>query len=228
MKRKAAQKRAKKRRSAPVQGIPIEGGENQKTFFPSMFRPASEVRRDHERVVLAGNIPPDILAKLRTQAGEILAEFQRWKMNHSTKPHRYSWGRGVKNFYTVEESILHDLVEQIGTVAFRIAASRYQPEIAALVARLEKKIRLLEQRRENGQILAEEGRAALRAEADRRAEKVCRIYRRIRERHPPGRLGNGAALAEVSRQIGPLHDRNKPLTVQAIRNILKRRGVPCR
>ena len=45
---------------------------------------------------------------------------------------------------------------------------------------------------------------------------------------PPGKRHNGAALKEVSRQFGPLRDRREPITVQAIRQILKRCGIPCR
>jgi len=124
--------------------------------------------------------------------------------------------------------MLRDLVEQIAVAAFKVAADRYRPEIAALVARLERQAEVLEQRRENGELVAEEGRAALKEENDARADRVCKLYRRIRPMHPSGKRGNGAAVAAVAREIGPLFGREKPITVQAVRKILKRRGVPCR
>lgn len=207
---------------------------------PTLFKPSSEMRkhrRDVESLVLGSDIPPDVAAKLRDRArdkaGDILAEFLRSKLDLFTELHRYRPSPEVRPFYVEESllyegSLLHDLVEQAAAVGFRLGVERYRTEIAALVARLEKRIGLDEQRRENGKILAEEGRAALQAEADHRADKVCQIYTRIRERHPPGRLGNGAALAEVSRRLGRLPNRDKPITVQAIRKILKRRGISCR
>ena len=207
---------------------------------PSLFKPRNEVRKDRrnaESIVLGGDIPPDVAAKLRDRAcdkaGEILAEFLRSKQDLFTELHRYRPSPEVRTFNVTESllyegSLLHDLVEQTAAVGFRLGVERYRTEIAALVARLEKQIRLVEQRRENGEFLAEEGRAALQAEADHRADEVCQIYTRIREQHPPGRLGNGAALAEVSRRFGRLPNRDKPITVQAIRKILKRRGISCR
>lgn len=93
---------------------------------------------------------------------------------------------------------------------------------------LEKRIRLLEQRRENGQILAEEGREARRQKAEARAAKICRLYKTVRKSYADGRAGNGKTLAEVARQFGSPSDRERPITVQAIRKILKRCGVPCR
>jgi hypothetical protein len=94
---------------------------------------------------------------------------------------------------------------------------------------LNERIRLLEQQRENCQILAEEGRAARKPITDRRAAEICRIYKRVRRSHAPGRTGNGETLAEVARQFGPAApDRESDITTAAIRKILKRCGVPCR
>jgi hypothetical protein len=100
--------------------------------------------------------------------------------------------------------------------------------VADLVARLERQNRILEERRDNGQSLAEEGRAARKSQTDRHAEKVCRIYKRIRPSFPPGRAGNGAALAEVSRRASSSPGYEKPMTKQGIRKLLRRCGVPCR
>lgn len=228
MKRKPARKPAKKRRAAEVRGVLLSGGQIQGTLFPVVLRPDAEVRAEQDGEVLTGGIPAVVLERLEMQARAILEDVQRWKMDHSTKPHRYSWGPGKKHHYTAEESVLRDLVETIAAAAFKVAADRYRPEIAALVARLERQTRLLEQRRENGRILGPEGRAAKKPNDDARADRVCKLYRKIRDRHPPGRRGNGAAVAEVARQIGPLFDRDKPITTTAVRKILKRRGVPCR
>lgn len=231
MKRKPARKPAKKRRAGEVDGVPLPGGGIQRTLFPDfpvVLRPDAEVRAEEDGEVLAGKIPAVVLERLEAQASAILEHVQRWKMDHSTKPHRYSWGPGKKHFYTAEDRDLRELVEEIAAAAFKFAADRYRPEIAALVARLERQTRLLEQRRDGGESLAEEGRAALKPENDARADRVCKLYRRIRPAHPPGKRGNGAALKEVSDQFGPLRDERKPINVKTIREILKRRGVPCR
>jgi hypothetical protein len=228
VKKKPARKPAKKRPASPANEDVVAGRLVQQALFSSGFRPAFEVRAAQEREVLAGNVPRNLIARLVEQAAEILTTAQRYEMDQSTKPHRYSWGPGKKHFYTAEASVLHDLVEQIAAIAFRTAADRYRPEIAALVARLEKQTRLLEQRRENGELLAAEGRAAKKSDDDRRADRVCKLYSRIRPTHPTGKRGNGAALEAVSRQSAPLTGRGKPLTKQAIRKILKRRGIPCR
>lgn len=100
--------------------------------------------------------------------------------------------------------------------------------IAWVVAQAERDDAVSKQRHENGQLLAEEGRAARKQKTDRQAERVCKLYRRIRNQHPPGRRGNGAALQAVSDQFGSLPGKDKPITVQAIRKILKRCGVSCR
>lgn len=100
--------------------------------------------------------------------------------------------------------------------------------IAWVVSQAERDDALSKQRQENGQILAEEGRAARKQKTDRQAERVCKLYRKIRNQHPAGRRGNGAALQAVSDQFGSLPGKDKPITVQAIRKILKRCGVSCR
>jgi len=229
--KKPARKPAKKRRAAEVRGIPVGGGWIQPTLFPVVRRPDAEVRAEQDGEVLAGGIPIAVLDELRKKAAAILEDVQHWEMDRSVErlsPHPISRRPRTRVSYTAEESVLDELVEQIAAAAFKAAADRYRPEIAALVARLERQARLLEQRRDGGESLAEEGRAALKPENDARADRVCKLYRKIRDGHPPGRRGNGAAVAEVARQIGPLFDRDKPITTTAIRKILKRRGVPCR
>ena len=228
MKRKPARKPVKKRRAAEVRGVLLPGGQIQGTLFPVVLRPDAEVRAEQDREVLENRIPPAVLRRLEAKAVAILEHCQERTMRHSTKPHRYSWGPGKKHFYTAEDQDLRELVKEIAAAAFKVAADRYRPEIAVLVARCERQARLLEQRRDNGESLAEEGRAALKEENNARADQVCKLYRRIRPSHPSGKRGNGAAVAAVARQIGPLFDREKPITVQAVRKILKRCGVPCR
>jgi hypothetical protein len=227
VKRKPARKPAKRKRSARVQGIPVGGGWIQGTFFPLELRPAAEVRAEQDGGILHGQLEP-VKDDLRTIAKGILENAQRYEMDHSDKPHRFSWGPGLKHFYTAEESVLESLVEEVIRAGFEAAVERYRSEVADLVARLERQTRILEERRENGQILAAEGRAARKPKTDRHAEKVCRIYKRVRPSFPPGRAGNGAALVEVSRRAGPSPGYEKPMTKTGIRKLLGRCGVPCR
>jgi hypothetical protein len=192
------------------------------------LRPDAEVRAEQDGGILFGDLGP-VNGELLDLAKEILADVQRLKMDHSDKPHRYSWGKlGFKRFYTAEESVLKNLVERVVRAGFEAAVNRYRSEVADLVARLERQTRILEERRDNGQSLAEEGRAARKSQTDRHAEKVCRIYKRIRPSFPPGRAGNGAALAEVSRRASSSPGYEKPMTKQGIRKLLRRCGVPCR
>jgi hypothetical protein len=227
VKRKPARKPAKKRRAAEARGIPLGNGEIQGTLFPVVLRPDAEVRAEQDGGILYGQLDP-VAEELQTVAQGILEDVQRREMDHSDKPHRYSWGPGLKHFYTAEESVLVDLVERVVKAGFEAAVERYRSEVADLVARLERQTRILEERRDNGQSLAEEGRAARKTKTDRHAEKVCRIYKRVRPSFPSGPKGNGAALADVSRRAGPSPGFEKPMTKQGIRKILKRCGIPCR
>ena len=228
MKRKPARKPAKRKRSARVQGIPIAGGWIQGTFFPLERRPDAEVRAEQDGGILHGDLGP-VKEHLRTLAKGTLEDVQRSQMDREDRPHRFSWGPGLKHFYTAEESVLESLVEEAVRAGFEAAVQRYRSEVADLVAQLERQTRLLEQRRENGQILAPEGRAARKPKTDTRAAEICRLYKRVRRSHAPGRTGNGETLAEVARQFGPAApDRESDITTTAIRKILKRCGVPCR
>ena len=227
MKRKPVRKLAKRKPSAGVQGIPVGDGWIQGTFFPLELRPDAEVRAEQDGGILHQRLGP-VKDELRTLAKGILEDVQRHEMDHSDKPHGYSWGPGFKHFYTAEESVLVDLVERVVKAGFEAAVERYRSEVADLVARLERQTRILEERRDNGQSLAEEGRAARKTKTDRHAEKVCRIYKRVRPSFPSGPKGNGAALADVSRRAGPSPGFEKPMTKQGIRKILKRCGIPCR
>lgn len=221
-------KPAKRKRSARVQGIPAGGGWIQGTFFRLDRRPDAEVRAEQDGGILHGRLEP-VDDELRTVAKGILEDLYLRHMDRDDRPHRFSWGPGLKHFYTAEESVLESLVEEAIRAGFEAAVERYRSEVADLVARLERQSRLLEQRRENGQILAEEGREARKPITDRRAAEICRLYKRVRRSHAPGRAGNGETLAEVARQFGPASpDRESNITTAAIRKILKRCGVPCR
>jgi len=228
VKRKPARKPAKKRRAAEAHGIPLGNGEIQGTLFPVVLRPDAEVRAEQDGGILYGQLDP-VAEELQTVAKGILEDVQRWQMEHSDKPRHYSWrAPGFTRFYTAEESVLVDLVERVVKAGFEAAVERYRSEVADLVARLERQTRILEERRDNGQSLAEEGRAARKTKTDRHAEKVRRIYKRVRPSFPSGPKGNGAALADVSRRAGPSPGFEKPMTKQGIRKILKRCGIPCR
>jgi hypothetical protein len=90
---------------------------------------------------------------------------------------------------------------------------KHVPEVAAF----------LEQRRENGELLAAEGRA-VKAENDKeRAAMVCKLYKAVRPSFPEGRKGNGPAHRTVA---GRFEQRTgKSITVRAVREILKRSGA---
>jgi len=120
--------------------------------------------------------------------------------------------------------LLDDCVRQ----GFDLARYMFRDLLEEHAKKLQQAISLLRQRRENGALLAEEGRAARKPATDQRAERICRLYKRIRPRHPAGRKGNGVALAAVATQFGPLPGHDTPITVKAVRLILKRCGVPCR
>jgi hypothetical protein len=125
------------------------------------------------------------------------------------------------------------LLEQIESPGFVVALERLfglisEPEQKRFIAEMQRLIEQQTQRQENGQILAEEGRAARKPKTETRAAAICRIYKRVRPSFPPGRVGNGATLEEVSRRFGSMPGRDKSITKQGIRKILKRCGVPCR
>jgi hypothetical protein len=223
-----AGKQRRPKRSREVTRIHVGGRTYQPTLFPIVLRPDAEVRAEQEREVLLNRVPAGVMNDLTRQAKEILERVQQWEMDHFEKPHRYSWGPGHKDFYTAEQSVLSELVKNIAEAAFKVAAKRYRAEIESLIARLDKQTRLLEQRREGGEILAAEGREKRKVKTDARTTRLCKLYKRLRSQHPAGRQGNGLTLSEVAREFGSLPDKHKPITVQAIRKALKRGGIDCR
>ncbi len=126
--------------------------------------------------------------------------------------------------FEVGEAELRALALSIALATMRFCVAHWRDGIETLAMIAMRDAKIAEQRRDGGESLAEEGRAALKPENDARADRICNLYRRIRPTSPT----NGAAIEAVSRQFGPLPGKEKPITVQAIRKILKRRGVPCR
>lgn len=223
-----AGKHRRPKRSREVTRVPCGNHEFQQTLFPIVLRPDAEVRAEQEREVLFDKVPAQVMGDLTREAKKILERVQQWEMDHFEKPHRYSGGPGHKLFYTAEESVLGELVEKIAEAAFKVAANRYREEIESLIARLDKQTRLLKQRREGGEILAAEGREKRKVKTDARTTRLCKLYKRLRSQYPRGRQGNGLTLKAVSREFGKLPDKDKAITVQAIRKALKRGGIDCR
>lgn len=127
--------------------------------------------------------------------------------------------------FEVGEAELRALALSIALATMRFCVAHWRDGIETLAMIAVRDAKIAEQRRDNGQTLAEEGRAARKPRTDRRADRICTLYRRIR----PVSRTNGEALAEVARQFGPAApDRKSDITVQAIRKILKRCGVLCR
>jgi hypothetical protein len=130
--------------------------------------------------------------------------------------------------FEVAEAELRALALSIALATMRFCVAHWRDGIETLAMVAIRDAKIAEQRRDGGESLAEEGRAARKAKTDRHAAQVCQIYNRVRPSFPPGRAGNGAALAEVSRRADPSPGYEKPMTKQGIRKLLKRCGVPCR
>jgi hypothetical protein len=230
VKRKPARKPAKKRRAAEVQGVPLPGGGIQWTIFPVVRRPDDEVRIEQDGEVLAGQIPPAILDELWREASSILADVQRWEMDRSVEDlplHPVSGKPRTKVNYSVEESVLKGLVEQIAVAAFQVAAARYSAEIAALVARLNRRVSIREQRQENGKILHAKGQVILSKKTAENDRILCKLYRSVRESFPPDGRGNTAALDVVRVRHQQKTNRDRPVDRKTVRNALKRCGILC-
>lgn len=106
--------------------------------------------------------------------------------------------------------------------------SRYKDAVAERMQELKKLASTRKQRQENGQLLAAEGREKRKAIATRRAATICRLYKKYRHTYPSGRAGNAKTLRKVCRLHGPLPGKDNPITVQAVRAILKKSGIRCR
>jgi hypothetical protein len=88
---------------------------------------------------------------------------------------------------------------------------------------LERQWKLLADKRDNGESLAEEGRAAKAPNDTARAVRICSLYRRIRPSLPDGSRGNGAAVRDVAERYQS--QTGKSITPRGVRGILKRHGM---
>ena len=153
-----------------------------------------------------------------------------------------AWTRGVEEIKLLEESHgyrvnaeygearVRRVVDDAVRAGFLLALLRYADDLktsaeATAMIRAEQRRRdlVLKQRRENGEILAVEGRAAKAPNDAARAKWICSAYRRIRPSKPEGSRGNGAAIRDVvERYQSPT---GKSITPKGVREILKRFGV---
>ena len=102
------------------------------------------------------------------------------------------------------------------------------PEQQRFTALMNEKLEIIKHRQENGETLAAEGRAAKALADKKRAQDVCRLYRLVRRSFPAGGAGNARAILEVADRHQRSSRRDRPLTPQAIRKILRQQGVDCR
>lgn len=125
---------------------------------------------------------------------------------------------------TIGLPVFEEVLEHLKEVGATLSVAEQQ----RFTESLEKQLRLLEQRRENGQILSGEGRAAQsknRAASDR---IIANLYRTVRPSFSPGGTGNAKAIKVVADRHQQRMGRDKPVVEKTIRNALKRCGVPCR
>lgn len=99
-------------------------------------------------------------------------------------------------------------------------------EFLNFLEELDRQFQIAVAKSDNGKMLAPEGRETRQKQSSELAERVVKIYRRVRRSMPTGRKGNGRAIAEVCDQIGALPGKDKPITSQWVREILKRKGQP--
>jgi hypothetical protein len=128
-------------------------------------------------------LPPDLDAAMR-----------RLVMPHVEMVRRSLQHPYVIHHEKLRHSVYRDQLFVAARAGFMFALLRYADELkhAPEVASI------LEQWRENGEILAAEGRAAKAENDKRRAAIVCKMYRSVRPAHPPGRKGNGEACRVVA------------------------------
>jgi len=138
-----------------------------------------------------------------------------------------------KSLSIMRGTLAQHLADRLGKPGFvellETIASNVSPrEFEAFVLEARRVIRQREDRRENGEILAAEGREKRKPKTDARTKRLCSLYKRLRPQYPMGRQGNGLTLKAVSREFGKLPEKDKAITVQAIRKALKRGGIDCR
>ena len=99
-------------------------------------------------------------------------------------------------------------------------------EFLNFLEELDRQFQVAVAKSDNGKMLAPEGREIRQKQSSELAERVVKIYRRVRRSMPTGRKGNGRAIAEVCDQIGSLPGKDKPITSQWVRKLLKSKGQP--
>ncbi len=104
-------------------------------------------------------------------------------------------------------------------VLFEVSAT----EAPRFINELERQWKLIADKRDNGESLAEEGRAAKAPNDAARAKRICSLYRRIRPSQPDGSRGNGAAIRHVAERYQS--QTGKSITPRGVREILKRNGI---
>jgi hypothetical protein len=96
-------------------------------------------------------------------------------------------------------------------------------EAPRFINELERQWNMIADKRDNGEVLAEEGRAAKAPNDAARAKRICSLYRRIRPSQPDGSRGNGAAIRDVAKRYQS--QTGKSITPRGVREILKRHGI---
>jgi hypothetical protein len=110
-------------------------------------------------------------------------------------------------------------IDEAIEAGFYLALLRYADDLK----NVPEAVALLEQRKEHGELLAAEGRAA-KAVIDRdRADLICRIYTAIRPSFPDGRKGNGLAHRAVAERY-EMRTR-QTVSERTVRDTVKKAGL---
>lgn len=111
----------------------------------------------------------------------------------------------------------------VDSVIERLSLNLRTVEWRRFIDELERQWKMIADKRENGEVLAEEGRAAKAPNDAARAKRICSLYRRIRPSQPDGSQGNGAAIRDVAERYQS--QTGKSITPRGVREILKRHGM---
>ncbi len=199
-------------------------GRYERVTMGQIFRLSREPRRT--RTDVAGvPLPPD-LESVASQWG-----FEHRGFVENFFDHLSSNGHLPEHSMTDEHwRLLEEHFHACFRKGFYLALLRYaddlktSAEATAMIREEQRRIDLLsKQRRENGAMLAEEGRAAKAPNDAARAKWICSAYRRIRSAKPDGSRGNGAAIRDVVERYQS--QTGKSITPRGVREILKRHGA---
>jgi len=142
-----------------------------------------------------------------------------------TKFVQWACGECGEEELTMTEWDLQYLLLKAAQEGVKAMASHFRGTLEKSLCEYKKRLESLRDRTEHGEMLAAEGRNALDRENARRADRICRLYQRIRSGYAPGRAGNGQAIEAVRQRIGPIHGRDKPIDKTAVRRVLKNAGL---